>query len=145
MVRIRVQYLLGPKGAWGQTLIIDLWIFHSHKSRFDPFPLPPVRFNLSHTDGLAVCAVVLKHDIGVDVEHRQRRVVSENIARRFFSPSEVREFESLPERMQQDRFFQYWTLKESYIKARGMGLSIPLEKFSFHLLKNKPIRISFDP
>jgi 4'-phosphopantetheinyl transferase len=107
--------------------------------------LPPIRFNLSHTEGLIVCAVVLKHDIGVDVEHRQRRVVSEKIAKRFFSSTEVGELESLPEQNKRDRFFKYWTLKESYIKARGMGLSIPLDKFSFHLANNKPIRISFDP
>ena len=81
--------------------------------------LPPIRFNLSHTDGVAVIAVVLQHDIGVDVEHRQRRVVSEKIAQRFFSPSEVTEFECLPAGMQQDRFFEYWTLKESYIRLRG--------------------------
>ena len=111
---------------------------------FDDRP-PPVRFNLSHTQGVAVCAVVLTHEIGVDVEPRQRRVASEKIAQRFFSPAEVEELEGLKGPIKQDRFFEYWTLKESYIKARGMGLSIPLAQFSFHFSKNKPIRIAFDP
>ena len=107
--------------------------------------LPPFRFNLSHTEGLIFCAVVLKHDIGVDVEDMERPEVSPAIAERFFSPREVEELNNLPERLKRNRFFDYWTLKESYIKARGMGLSIPLEQFSFHLSENELIRVSFDP
>ncbi len=107
--------------------------------------LPPIRFNLSHTDGLIACAVVLKQDIGVDVEDMERRAVSLKIADRFFSKTEVDDLHQIPESRKRDRFYDYWTLKESYIKARGRGLSLPLEQFSFHLSETEPLRISFDP
>lgn len=107
--------------------------------------LPPVRFNLSHTDGLVVCAVVRKDDIGVDVEDMNRKGATVKIANRFFSPREVRDLNKLPEPGRRARFFDYWTLKEAYIKARGMGLSIPLDQFSFHVSENDRILVSFDP
>ncbi len=105
----------------------------------------PLRFNLSHTEGLIACGVVLEHDIGVDVEDIERSGDQLGIADRFFSDREVNDLFALPLDSQKSRFFDYWTLKESYIKARGMGLSIPLGQFSFHLADNQPIRISFDP
>jgi 4'-phosphopantetheinyl transferase len=107
--------------------------------------IPPLRFNLSHTDSLIVCAVVLKQDIGVDVENMERKGAMVDIADRFFSQNEVKDLYALPENEKRARFFDYWTLKESYIKARGMGLSLPLDQFSFHIDKNKPLAISFEP
>ena len=104
-----------------------------------------LRFNLSHTDGLIACAVVIKQDIGVDVENIGRQAGGIDIANRFFSTQEAQDLDTVPESQKRERFFEYWTLKESYIKARGMGLSLPLNQFSFHLSDNKPIRISFNP
>ena len=104
-----------------------------------------LRFNLSHTDGLIACAVVIKQDIGIDVENIGRQAGGIDIANRFFSTQEVQDLDAVPESQKRERFFDYWTLKESYIKARGMGLSLPLDQFSFHLSDNKPIRISFNP
>lgn len=92
-----------------------------------------LRFNLSHTDGLIVCALARKHDVGVDVEDISRNSDVLNIADRYFSEHEVKELFSLPEAEQRSRFFDYWTLKESYIKACGLGLAIPLGDFSFHI------------
>ena len=107
---------------------------------------PALRFNLSHTAGLVACGVGLARDLGVDVEDTERRGETVKLARRFFSPDEVAALEVLPEEDQRDRFFDYWTLKESYIKARGMGLQIPLEQFSFQLPEDErePIGIRFD-
>ncbi len=105
----------------------------------------PLRFNLSHTEGLIACAVVLGREVGVDVEDIQRGGDLIQIADRFFSPTEVADLMALPEKYQESRFFDYWTLKESYIKARGMGLSIPLDQFSFHLRQEEPnLAISID-
>lgn len=104
-----------------------------------------LRFNLSHTDGLIACAVVLKQDIGVDVENIGRKSGSIDIANRFFSSQEIQDLHAVPASQKRERFFDYWTLKESYIKARGIGLSLPLNQFSFHLSDNKPLSISFDP
>lgn len=92
----------------------------------------PVRFNLSHCDGLILCGITRDHDIGVDVEDalRSTRAAFDGLSS-YFSASEIAALARLPEDQQKQRFFDYWTLKESYIKARGMGLAIPLDKFSF--------------
>ncbi|MCA9688440.1 MAG: 4'-phosphopantetheinyl transferase superfamily protein [Myxococcales bacterium] len=91
-----------------------------------------LRHNLSHTDGLAVCAVA-RGDIGVDVEDTSRRSSGISIAEHFFAAPEVAALRALPEPAQRDRFFDYWTLKEAYIKARGMGLALPLGDFAYTL------------
>jgi len=89
--------------------------------------------------------VALEREVGVDVEDVDRPGETVEIADQFFSPTEVAALRAVPVAAQRYRFFQYWTLKESYIKARGMGLSIPLDQFSFQLEANQPIRITFDP
>lgn len=95
------------------------------------------RFNLSHARGLIICGIAPGVDIGVDVEDTQRttRAAFDSLAS-YFSEQEIRDLAKLPEEQQKLRFFDYWTLKESYIKARGMGLALPLGKFSFHFNAN---------
>ena len=90
----------------------------------------PLRFNASNTRGMVACAVALAHDVGVDVEDTTRLGETIDIAERFFSKTEVEELRALPAHLQRERFFDYWTLKEAYVKGRGMGLSIPLHKFT---------------
>lgn len=97
-------------------------------------PPLPLRFNLSHTKGLIICAVTLKDDIGCDVEDTTRSNNVLAIADRYFSSVETEELFSLPKEQQRHRFFDYWTLKESYIKAWGLGLAIPLKDFSFNII-----------
>jgi 4'-phosphopantetheinyl transferase len=106
---------------------------------------PRLRFNLSHTDGLAALAVVLEHDVGVDVEMTLRRAAALSIADRFFSPEESRSLTSLPACERPDRFFDLWTLKEAYIKARGVGLALPLGCFSFRCMPGVRVSVAFDP
>lgn len=113
-------------------------------------PPLPLRFNISHTTELIACAVTLHDDIGCDVEYIGRDNDILSIADRYFSDLEVKELFSLPEEKQASRFFDYWTLKESYIKAWGLGLAIPLGDFSFHIADgdtviNNNIRLSFAP
>lgn len=110
-----------------------------------PDGVPPLAFNVSHTSGLVAVAVALDREVGVDVEDEKRSGQTIEIADRFFSAAETAELRSQPAGSQRERFFEYWTLKESYIKARGMGLSIPLDQFSFHLAPGAKPRISFDP
>ncbi|PKI16013.1 4'-phosphopantetheinyl transferase family protein [Colwellia sp. 12G3] len=93
----------------------------------------PLRFNISHTKNLIICAVTLEDDIGCDVENTGRSNDVLAIAERYFSPKESAELFALPEAEQRHRFFDYWTLKESYIKAWGLGLAIPLTDFSFNI------------
>jgi 4'-phosphopantetheinyl transferase len=112
----------------------------------------PLRFNVSHTQGMIICGVARQHDLGVDVEYINRNTEVTDIADRFFSATEVSEMFSLPVAEQRSRFFDYWTLKESYIKAWGQGLAIPLDHFSFHIRDagrtgavNRDISLSFVP
>ncbi len=92
-----------------------------------------IEFNVSHTDGLVVMGVACERVLGVDVENVHAGNVDIQIADRYFAAAEVAALRALPREQQQQRFFEYWTLKESYIKARGMGLSIPLDRFWFQL------------
>lgn len=90
-----------------------------------------VRFNLSHTLGRVAVAVTASDDVGVDVE--RMRDVNLGVAERHFAPSEAASLRALPADQQEARFFAYWTLKEAYIKARGLGLALPLDGFAFDL------------
>ncbi len=104
----------------------------------------PLRFNVSHTTRLVACAVVRERDIGIDVEFVNRRSGGVHLAERFFSATEVDALHQVAVDRQRSRFFDYWTLKESYIKARGMGLALPLGQFSFHLAADQFPTITFD-
>jgi 4'-phosphopantetheinyl transferase len=106
--------------------------------------IPPIGFNVSHTPGLVACAVTATADVGVDVEFVNRRL-TDNIAERFFAPREVADLRALDEAAQARVFFDYWTLKEAYIKARGLGLALPLAHFAFCLRPPAPPTIAFDP
>ncbi|NLY02771.1 MAG: 4'-phosphopantetheinyl transferase superfamily protein [Rhodopirellula sp.] len=106
-------------------------------------PGQSIRFNLSHSAGLAVCAVTRGHDVGVDVESPERRTDVLGLARRFFAESEVAALGRRPPEEQRRTFFEYWTLKEAYIKACGRGLSIPLDAFGFTLRADRPPTIGF--
>jgi 4'-phosphopantetheinyl transferase len=103
---------------------------------------PPLRFSLSHCRGYVAAACVPGREIGIDVERSDRDCDFAAIARSFFSPAEVEALEARRTEERRPAFFAYWTLKESYIKARGMGLSIPLAQFSFTL---DPVAIRFGP
>jgi 4'-phosphopantetheinyl transferase len=105
--------------------------------------VPSLSFNISHCDGLIVLAVTRTSLIGVDTE-LVRRKISLEVADHYFSPREVAALRSLTAALQGRRFLDLWTLKESYIKARGMGLSIPLNKFSFNLDENQSSVINFE-
>ena len=109
-----------------------------------PAGVPDLRFNLSHTDGLIACAVTIGREVGVDVEHVGRHLMHD-VAGRHFAPKEVSDLRSLPESEQDRVFFDYWTLKEAYIKARGFGLALPLGDFAFKLNPPHAPAISFEP
>ncbi len=95
--------------------------------------LPPLRFSLSHTTGLVACGIVQTHDLGLDVEDTQRRVVVAAVARTSFTPQEQQELHRLAPAAQRHYFFDHWTLKEAYAKARGLGLYLPFREFGFQL------------
>jgi len=112
---------------------------HGRPEIAGPAPVPPLRFNLSHTAGLMVVGIA-HSAIGVDVEDSRRRVEGGAIAERFFAPAEVRQLEA----GDASGFFDFWTLKEAYIKARGAGLALPLRQFAFELAPPR-LAVSFTP
>jgi 4'-phosphopantetheinyl transferase len=95
-----------------------------------------LRFNVSHTDGLAFMAFVRNRDIGVDVEkiHPQRDL--KQVAERFFSTRERHDLEHLSDDEMHAAFFRCWTRKEAFIKGKGEGLSLPLHEFDVSIDPN---------
>lgn len=100
-----------------------------------------LRFNVTHSHGLALYAVARGREVGIDLERIRAGVEYEEIARRFFSPRENAELRACPARMRLDAFFSGWTRKEAYLKARGDGLSIPLDQFEVSLAPDEPARL----
>lgn len=101
-------------------------------------------FNLSHTEGLVACALSSDFEVGIDVENLGRSA-NMDVAQRFFAAAEVAHLEKLPAERQPEAFFLFWTLKESYVKARGLGLSLPLEQFAFCLDDLAAPTVVFEP
>ena len=92
-------------------------------------------FNLSHSHNLSLYAFTRSRQIGVDIEYIRTIKEAGQIVARFFSSNEHAMWQQLPEGQKQEAFFNCWTRKEAYIKARGEGLSLPLDQFD----------MSFDP
>ncbi len=95
---------------------------------------PGMRFNISHTEGMVAVLVHGQADCGVDVEPIRRPTDVRSVARRVFTDDEQAAIFSLPPELQADRFYQLWTLKEAFIKAKGKGFALPLRQFSFTIL-----------
>ncbi|MBA2238460.1 MAG: 4'-phosphopantetheinyl transferase superfamily protein, partial [Lysobacter sp.] len=125
------------KNAYGRPTIAQVVLDADERAR-------NLCFNISHTRGLIALAVTRGRELGIDVENIATRRVSLDIAKRFFSATEAAELSRVPPDRQQDRFFEYWTFKEAYIKARGMGLSLPLDGFSFQFPRPDAVAISID-
>lgn len=95
-------------------------------------------FNVSHSHSLALYAFARGRALGVDVEHLRAGAAERQIAERFFSADEVAALCGLPAARQPRAFFDCWTRKEAYIKARGEGLSFPLAEFDVSLRPDEP-------
>ena len=85
-------------------------------------------FNLSRSEGFALCAITVAGQVGVDIE-RLRPVDDEDaIVHRYFAPGEMRQYESVRSPERTAAFFSTWTRKEAFVKALGCGLSRPLQE-----------------
>jgi 4'-phosphopantetheinyl transferase len=105
---------------------------------YNPFGKPDLspelggrlRFNLSHSAGLALIAVAADSNVGVDLEQMGAQPEFAEIAGCFFSAPEVEQLNALPSHLYTERFLCCWTKKEAFVKARGEGLAIRLDSFS---------------
>jgi len=100
-----------------------------------------IRFNLSHSEGLALVAFTRDREIGVDIEHIRDISEMEQIAERFFSVREYTVFRVLPKSKKKEAFFNCWVRKEAFTKAIGDGLSWPLDKFDVSLILGESARL----
>jgi 4'-phosphopantetheinyl transferase len=98
----------------------------------------PLRFNLSHSHGLALYGFCVRRELGIDTEKIRPEFAGEGIAERYFSTAEQRELAELPKELRDTAFFLCWTRKEAYIKAHGDGLQIPLDSFDVSLKPGEP-------
>ena len=111
-------------------------------------PCTGIRFNVSHSEELALIAIAHGREVGVDVEFLRPIADQEQLLAANFSARELAEFRSLPRVWQQAAFFAGWTRKEAYLKARGGGLSVPLDSFAVSLGPHAPaslLEVRSDP
>lgn len=103
-----------------------------------------VRFNVSHSNEMAVYAFTLNREVGIDVEYTGRNVLDmDQLAARCFSPGENAALQQVQKSQRREAFFNCWTRKEAYIKATGEGLSRPLDQFEVTLRPGEPAQLVF--
>jgi 4'-phosphopantetheinyl transferase len=123
---------------------------HAWRFQFNAFGKPSLdpecglRFNLSKCPGLVVCLVAQGVEVGVDLEPLERAEEISRLGKDVFSPLELAQLDALKGSEKADRALSLWTLKESYLKARGTGLSLPLNKLSFLFGDAAGIRLELD-
>ncbi|HTK76676.1 MAG TPA: thioesterase domain-containing protein [Gemmataceae bacterium] len=100
-----------------------------------------VNFNVSHSGELLFLAIAKEREIGVDVERIRPRSDWRELAGRYFAPAEVAALDRVPDAARDRAFFQCWTRKEAYIKAHGLGMSLPLDRFAVSLGPGEPARL----
>ena len=120
-----IRFNIGPHGK--PTLAQDL--------------SPDLKFNLAHSNELAILGIRLRSEIGVDIEFHRVGVDYMKLAAQFFSSRENAALKSLPNSQREAGFFNAWTRKEAYLKSLGDGLSRPLDSFSVTLAPGDPPRL----
>lgn len=100
-----------------------------------------LRFNVSHSDNMALIAIGVQDAVGVDIEKMRLDVNTTELSERFFSAAERAGLRSLPETMRVTAFYACWARKEAFLKANGEGLGFPLEDFSVSVHPEKQPRL----
>ncbi len=135
--RMLIRYLLSACTGIGP----EFFSFKENqygKPEIEPGFTPPLSFNLSHSHGITTCALALGGEIGVDIEKYDTKI-DLDIAQRYFARAETDFLSTHPAKDRHEVFYDLWTLKESYIKAMGQGLSMNLDGFSFTWDQNNTI------
>jgi 4'-phosphopantetheinyl transferase len=100
-----------------------------------------IRFNLTHSEDLALCAVTGGLEVGIDLERVRPLPDLEALADHFFAPGERAALRRLPGALREEGFFRCWTRKEAYLKGRGDGLALPLDSFEVSIDPDEPARL----
>jgi len=102
---------------------------------------PALEFNLSHSRDFALLAVTRGARVGVDIQFVNSGIAASDLAARFFALEEIHALKTVPADLKAEAFFSCWTRKEAYIKALGMGLSLPLDGFAVTLKPGLPAQL----
>jgi 4'-phosphopantetheinyl transferase len=97
-----------------------------------------IRFNCSHSGDRGLIVIAQGRELGADLEQHRDLNDAEDLAKAFFSDSEIKELNDLPRSLKTVGFFNCWTRKEAFVKAIGLGLSFPLNRFSVSLTPGQP-------
>jgi len=100
------------------------------------------QFNISHTTDYITCVIVKSGLIGIDIEKRPKDASLHRLAAEFFAKEETEKVISSTNLRQSKRFLSYWTLKEAYLKARGIGIGDSLNSFWFELDEGITIKLN---
>jgi 4'-phosphopantetheinyl transferase len=119
----RLQICYGP---YGKPVLADV-----HKK-------DRLHFNVSHSHSLTLCAIARERELGIDLEYVREELATESIARHVLSQGEIERLRELPPSQRARAFFNCWTRKEAYIKAVGIGLSLPLNQIEVSFAPDEP-------
>ena len=108
-----------------------------------PDRLPPIQFSLSHTQGLVALLVTRASQAALDVEKIKATDDLVNVSEQILAPQEMESLKRLSGNAWTFRFFELWTLKEAYAKARGVGLAMPLRDMAFEIDTLRRVRAIF--
>ena len=122
----KIRFSYGPKGK---------------PSLASPWSDSEIQFNISDSHELALCALCLNRDLGVDLESICRPTDFDGLAERFFAAREVDVLRSLPDDQRIEAFFNCWTRKEAVLKAVGIGLGMPLNRVEVTLAPHDPAHV----
>ncbi len=100
-----------------------------------------LRFNVSHSHGVALFAFAHEREVGIDIEKLEDGSATDRLAQRFFSVAERSELRELAAKMRTEAFFHCWTRKEAYVKANGDGLRVPLDGFDVTVTPGQPAKL----
>jgi 4'-phosphopantetheinyl transferase len=127
----------------------EAWVFsagpYGRPAISAPPHAPALEFNISHSGDLVMLGVTSGRTLGIDTESIARRAADIDGLDRYFAPEESAALLALPAQERPRRFFDLWTLKESYIKARGLGLAIALDAFRFELAGERGLTLHMRP
>ncbi len=102
---------------------------HAARSRPEIDPSYGISFSTSHSDGLAIVAVARGRLVGVDLERLRPIPDALDLARSLFAPPEYEHVRNVPVDARCEVFLHLWTRKEAYVKALGVGMSLPFDRF----------------
>jgi 4'-phosphopantetheinyl transferase len=141
VARAWLRQLLGARLGTAPEDIELAYGSHGKPALGPRFASSDLRFNLSHREDLAACALVEGREIGVDIEAVRVMEDADQMAEQFFSTAEQTAFRTLEPAERPLGFFNCWTRKEAFVKAMGDGLSHPLDTFDVSLIPGEPAQL----